>query len=63
MQPNMVTIVLSWIELKTKSVDYAIMMAIHMKYNDFNCAQTQGVHKHFFDKDARPRTNFNYPKK
>ena len=22
-----------------------------------------GVHKHFFDRDARPRTNFNYPKK
>ena len=21
-----------------------------------------GVHKHFFDRDARPRTNFNYPK-
>ena len=20
------------------------------------------VHKHFFDRDARPRTNFNYPK-
>ena len=23
----------------------------------------RGVHKHFFDRDARPRTNFNYPKK
>ena len=22
-----------------------------------------GAHKHFFDRDARPRTNFNYPKK
>ena len=22
-----------------------------------------GAHKHFFDKDTRPRTNFNYPKK
>ena len=22
-----------------------------------------GVHKHFFDRDARPRTDFNYPKK
>ena len=22
-----------------------------------------GVHKHFFDRDAFPRTNFNYPKK
>ena len=22
-----------------------------------------GVHKHFFDRDARPRTNFNYPRK
>ena len=22
-----------------------------------------GVHKHFFDRDARPRTNFNHPKK
>ena len=21
-----------------------------------------GAHKHFFDRDARPRTNFNYPK-
>ena len=21
------------------------------------------VHKHFFDTDARPRTNFNYPNK
>ena len=21
----------------------------------------RGVHKHFFDRDARPRTNFNYP--
>ena len=21
-----------------------------------------GVHKHFFDRDARPRTNFNYSK-
>ena len=25
---------------------------------------TQGVvHKHFFDKDGRPKTNFSYPKK
>ena len=23
----------------------------------------RGVHKHFFDRDARPRTNFNYQKK
>ena len=23
----------------------------------------KGAHKHFFDRDARPRTNFNYPKK
>ena len=22
-----------------------------------------GAHKHFFDRDARPRTNFNYPEK
>ena len=22
-----------------------------------------GVHKHLFDRDARPRTNFKYPKK
>ena len=22
-----------------------------------------GAHKYFFDRDARPRTNFNYPKK
>ena len=22
----------------------------------------RGVHKHFFDRDARPTTNFNYPK-
>ena len=24
---------------------------------------TQGAHKHFFDRDARPRTNLNYPEK
>ena len=23
----------------------------------------RGVHNHFFDRDARPRTSFNYPKK
>ena len=23
----------------------------------------RGIHKHFFDRDASPRTNFNYPKK
>ena len=23
----------------------------------------EGAHKYFFDRDARPRTNFNYPKK
>ena len=22
-----------------------------------------GAHKHFFDRDARPTTNFNYPEK
>ena len=26
-------------------------------------AQGGGAHKHFFDRDACPRTNFNYPKK
>ena len=28
-----------------------------------NQSQGGGAHKHFFDRDARPRTNFNYPKK
>ena len=23
----------------------------------------EGAHKHFFDRDACPKTNFNYPKK
>ena len=27
------------------------------------CYLPRGAHKHFFDRDARPRTNFNYPKK
>ena len=26
-------------------------------------AEGGGAHKQFFDRDARPRTNFNYPKK
>ena len=26
-------------------------------------SQGGGAHKHFFDRNARPRTNINYPKK
>ena len=34
----------------------------HDIFKTFNI-NPRGAHKHFFDRDARPRTNFNYPKK
>ena len=30
---------------------------------DLGYKNPRGAHKHFFDRDARPRTNFNYPNK
>ena len=33
-----------------------------LENDPFLNSQGGGVHKHFFDRDAHPRTNFNYPK-
>ena len=37
--------------------------AIMQKRRAISFPRGEGAHKHFFDRNARPRTNFNYPKK
>ena len=54
--------ILSSIENVAEHPDLGVLMDTSLSFNKY-ISPRGGAHKHFFDRDARPRTNFNYPKK